>query len=332
MRTFFLVPFFLLLLSGCAPKVVVDMFTAEFQPVAADSVRVLRMYQQVPPNTLAIGDVKVVDNGLSVGTFERVMKMAVEATAQHGGNGLVVTQVKEPDRRSTIHRVWGTMLHIPEEGLAWMERQKTDSTVWKRQAEAEMRRYEEAIRHREEQQMMAQRADSVRRAAPRNRIRVGVGPSWMVSKYQIGNRTYKSRAGIDFQADYEHIWSSGFIFRINYLHNNTNFDEGVKTSINYVGPCFVIEMGVEHLRAEIGIGLGYAAYTEKYMGHSVTESRLAGLMHIAMEWKVARHLAIGLNTNMFTMGMKKPDGMELEKGEFYGIRHIGLQGGLRFYF
>lgn len=330
MRSSVIALFAVLLLSGCAPKVVVDMFSDDLPPVAPDSVKLLRPHQQVPPNTLAIGDVKVVDNGFSIrGSLERVLEMAVDATAQHGGNGLVVTEVKLPDGRSSIHRLWGTMLSIPPEGLAWMERQKADSAAMERQ------RREEYLRHQanvQQQQATARRIDSLRKTLPRNFFRVGVGPSLLVSKYQVGQRTYKSRVGIDLQADYEHVWPSGFGFGINYLHNSTSFDDGLKTSINYIGPSFVMGLMASNLRLDVQYGMGYSAYTEKCDGLSVTAKRMGMTMRMGLEWRVAKHWALGVDANLLTVSLKKPDDVEQKKGEFYGIRHFGLHGGLCFYF
>jgi hypothetical protein len=32
------------------------------------------------------------------------------------------------------------------------------------------------------------------------------------------------------------------------------------------------------------------------------------------------------------MKLDEPDGIELDKNEFYGIRRVGIQAGLRYYF
>ena len=51
----------------------------------------------------------------------------------------------------------------------------------------------------------------------------------MTSKYMVDNHQYRNRVGIDICVDYDHVWKSGFGFGINYLHNYTSFDEGVKS-------------------------------------------------------------------------------------------------------
>ena len=93
------------LLASCAPSVVTDMLTNEYTAVSKDSVRVFLPNERVPAKSLAIGTVKVVDKGFAVGgSYERVLGMAVEAIAKNGGNGLVITEHRYPDMRSSIHR------------------------------------------------------------------------------------------------------------------------------------------------------------------------------------------------------------------------------------
>ena len=72
-----IVGFFLctLLMASCAPKVVSDVFTTGLAPQSPDSVRVFQLREKVPEHSKAIGQVKVVDNGLSVkGSYERVLQ------------------------------------------------------------------------------------------------------------------------------------------------------------------------------------------------------------------------------------------------------------------
>lgn len=71
-----------LLMTSCAPRVVMDMYTSEFAALSPDSVRVFLMNERVPEQTLAIGTVKVVDGGLAAkGSFEQVLDLAVKASS-----------------------------------------------------------------------------------------------------------------------------------------------------------------------------------------------------------------------------------------------------------
>ena len=312
-----------LLLTACAPKVVVDMYTNEWPSTTPDSVRVYLMNDGVPRNTMAIGQVKVVDNGLSThGTFERVVQMAIDATAENGGNGLIITEHRTPDGRSTIHRIWGTVLRIPETAT-------TDSTK-----SESMRRLLLAEQQSERQnQEIKQYVRNMYTQSPSNIFRLNVGPSILCSKFQVGNHTYKSRIGFNIGADYEHVWKSGFGFGLNYLHNYTSFNEGVTTRLNYYGPSFLMATPLlNRWRYDLAVGIGYCRYSESFANITNAENCIGTTFRLGAEWKIAKHLALGAQLNLFTVSLKKPDNLELKKNEFYGIRHFNLLGGLRYYF
>lgn len=328
----------LLGLVSCAPKVVTDMFTTEFAPTSPDSVRLFRYGQPVPSQTRAIGEVKVVDNGLSTGgTYERVLQMAVEATAQNGGNGLVITKHRTPDLASTIHRIWGTMLRIPDEGMQAlaaadsMVTRKDSVTVSYREYEAFLRYQAEREEYQARLQAAINRRDSILNKAPRNVLRISAGPSWLASKYQLGNHLYKSRCGYDLAVDYDHVWRSCLGFGINYLHNYTSFYEGVKTRINYIGPSVVLCYPFGKFRYDLALGFGYCYYTESSSFHSYKEGKIAPLMRVGLEYQLMSHMALGVQLDIYSMHMDKPEGVELEKGEFYGIQRGGLMAGVRIY-
>jgi hypothetical protein len=102
-------------LTGCTPSLVTDMFTDKYPPESADDVQVFLVGEELPDSALTIGRLKVVDNGLAVkGTYERVLGKAIEATAYYGGNGLALTEHRVPDGRSSIHRIWGDILRLPQ--------------------------------------------------------------------------------------------------------------------------------------------------------------------------------------------------------------------------
>ena len=160
------------LLAGCSPRVVSEMFSDDYAPVSPDSVKVFPLGEKVPPHSLAIGKVKVVDNGFSSkGDYPQVLRLAVEETAKHGGNGLVIEEHRMPDMVSTIHRVWGTMLRM-------------DQTVSDSVAGAS---FDLALRSDEpyqEYQEAKQRAEELQKNLPRRVVKVNYGPSWLTSKYE----------------------------------------------------------------------------------------------------------------------------------------------------
>ena len=311
-------------LASCSPRVVTDIFAGEYPPVSRDSVRVFSIGEELPDKTLTIGTVKVVDNGLSVkGSYERVLNMAVDATADKGGNGLVLTEHRVPDGHSTIHRVWGNILRLP---------QSIADTLAGHTAARALTKTDEDYDGYMSYKMARQRFTERYEQAPRNIVRLNVGPSWMISKYELGNKVYKSKIGIDVTVDYDHVWKSGLGIGVNYLHNYTSLDEGISLRLNYIGPSFVVALPLRKSRWDIAVGFGYCQYSESMGSLSYSESHVAPLMRIGYEYKLGQNIALGLQTNLISMKLDEPDGIELDKNEFYGIRRVGIQAGLRYYF
>ena len=313
-----------MLMASCAPRVVTDMYTSEFSAVSPDSVRVFLMNEKVPEQTLAIGTVKVVDGGLAAkGSFEQVLDLAVKATAKNGGNGLVITEHRQPDMRSTIHRIWGTMLRMPEtESDTSVVKGSLDRALAQPADNQYMQTYQspyEEIKKRNEN-------------APRNILRFSVGPSWMTSKFQVGDRFYKWKCGIDVLVDYDHVWKSGFGIGVNYLHNYTSFDEGFVHRLNYIGPSLVMALPSDKWRWDMAFGFGYCFYSESIGNLSFKENHIVPLLRMGLEYKVSKQIAFGIQMNMISMEMNKPDGYELKDDEFYGIQRLGAQLGMRYYF
>lgn len=306
----------LLLTTGCNPRVVTDMYTLDYPPVAPDSVRLFVKGETLPPQTMAIGEVKVVDNGFSKGgSLERVLQMAVDATAKSGGNGLVITQHRTPDFFSTINRVWGTMLRMPQQAADTLP---TTTTL---QFIARHSSVPDSV-YAQEQERQQQLREERLKLQPLNILRLSAGPSIMTSEFITGNRTYKSRTGFDLLVDYDHLWKSGIGFGINYLYNTTSFDDGYKTHTHYIGPSFVVAIATEKWRYDIAWGLGYAHYAESWGGMSVKEDNFAYFYRLGAEYRLGKKCAVGLQLHSLTMPQKKPEDFKLKDNEFYGIRHI----------
>lgn len=312
-----------MLMASCAPRVVTDMYTSEFSALSPDSVRVFLMNEKVPEQTLAIGTVKVVDRLSLEGSFEQVLDLAVKATAKNGGNGLVITQHLIPDNRSTIHRIWGTMLRMPET--------ESDTSVVKGSLDRALAQPADN-QYMESYKPLYERLKETNKNAPRNILRFSVGPSWMTSKFQVGDRLYNSKCGIDVEVDYDRVWLSGFGIGVNYLHNYTSFDEGYVQRMNYIGPSLVMAFPSDKWRGDMALGFGYCSYSESVGNQSHTEGHVAPLLRMGLEYKVSSQIALGAQLNLITVKLDKPDGFELKDNEFYGIRRIGFQVGMRYYF
>ena len=314
-----------LLMTSCAPKVVTDMYTSKYAALSPDSVRVFLMNERVPKQTLAIGTVKVVDGGLAIkGSFERVLGMAVEATAKNGGNGLVITEHRQPDMYSTIHRVWGTMLRMPETVNDTIVVKSSFNRALAQPADNQYSQYQSPVEDIWE----------IGENGPRNILRFSIGPSWMNSNFLVGDRLYKykMKCGIDVLLDYDHVWKSGFGIGVNYLHNYTSFDDGCVHRLNYIGPSLLMALASGKWRLDMALGFGYCINSESIGNLSYKEDHIVPMLRMGLEYKVSKQIGLGLQMNVIPVRMDKPDGYELKDDEFYGIDHLGTQLGMRYYF
>ena len=304
------------ILTGCAPRVISDMYTYEFAPLPPDSVQVFQVGEPVPAGSIAIGTVKVVDNGLSVkGGYERVLRMAIGETARNGGNGLVVTDHRKPDMRSTIHRVWGTMLHIDQTAADTVVRASVERAI-ARSVNVSQMQYGNSSGQLIEREAVKN---------PKNVFRVSIGPSWLMSRYVTRFREYKSKCGFEVTADYEHLWKWGIGIGVNYLHSYTLIDEELTLRLNYFGPSLALGyMLGEKWRIGAGVGVGYGWRSESSAWESHSEGNVATLMRMSLEYLPTRDFGLGLQMNTMTLRLDRPDNFRLQKNEFYGIRTLGI--------
>ena len=294
-------------LTSCAmnPKVTADLM-GTYPQRSADQVVIYEEGDTVPANATVVGKVKVTDGGMT-GTLDclygNVLALAVKKTAESGGNALHIDNHKQPDFVSTCHRIWGTMLLLPDSLVNNVSTMKTLQELEKKQDE-------ELLGYIHNQEDRAKRA----RQTPKNIFKVNGGVSFLSSDYQIDYHTYKGRTG------YTTAYS---------------FDEGVKTSVNFIGPSLVFStmLGNKSLwRWDVSMSLGYGRYSEKVAGYKYSEGHFCAKMDMGIEYKVAKNIGLGLQVGMSTLKLDKPEGYELKDNEFYGIQHVDVLGGLRFYF
>lgn len=314
------------LLTGCAPKIDSDLYTYEYAALPPDSVQVFLPADSVPPRTLAIGTVKVKDGGLSSeGGYESVLQKAINETAKSGGNGLKLESHRAPDHTNSIHRVWGTMLR--------MKHHAADSVVKASRRKALEYSDETVSMQNPQPQVKQQQLEKLQEATSLDGLRLGIGPTWLLSRYQVGNRTYKSKGGVGITVDYKHIWQSGIGVGVNYLHDYHSFDGTISMRMNYIGPsaafCY---MKGRSWRWGCGLGIGYGWYSESVGDLSYSDDHLATLAYLNVEYMASRNIGIGLQMNAFTMRLQKPNDFELKDNEFYGIQQLGLQVALNYYF
>ena len=85
-------------------------------------------------------------------------------------------------------------------------------------------------------------------------------------------------------------------------------------------------------RWDLSMSLGYGRYSEKVANYKYSEGHFCAKMDMGIEYKVAKNIGLGLQVGMSTLKLDKPEGYELKDNEFYGIQHVDILGGLRFYF
>ena len=324
------------LLTSCqtAPKVVAEL--SESLPArSADSVMVFRTTDSVPASARKIGTVKVKDGGLTPTKdclFPNMLALAVKKTAESGGNGFHINEHRYPGiHGSTCHRVWGTMFLIPDSLIT------TDT----RSVLQDLEMYEEDAAQANASQMITDKRDR-RLANPKDVLKISGGPSWIVSELVTPYQTYKSKLGTSLGADYQHIWRSGLGIGVNFTYFGTSFDEGFSLRMFYIGPSIVGSlMFGQKWRWDASLGLGFSHYTEEYDGGyysyygsnsntSYSENRLGVMFQTGLEYMLSKNISIGLQINITTMSLKKPEGYD-DKYDFYGIRRIDPQIGIRCY-
>lgn len=188
-----------------------------------------------------------------------------------------------------------------------------------------------------------------RQAYPRDVLKMSGGPSWIVSEIETPSRIYKSKLGYSFSADYQHLWRRGFGIGANFMYFGTSFDEKFDMRMIYFGPSFVCHIVFgQKWRWDSSLGLGFSRYTEKmsdkYYNYyhdyytpksprsntSYSENRFGTMLQTGLEYMLSKSVGIGLQVTLTTTSLKKPEGHG-DKYDFYGIRRIDPQIGLRCY-
>lgn len=314
-----------IMLASCSPRVTVDNLTGQYPKRSADSVMVYEIGDRVPPEAVVIGNVAVKDGGM-VPTFDclysNMLAMAVKKTAECGGNGLHIDRHKEPGFMSNCHRIWGTMLLMPDS----LSNGDVLTTLQKLELNHDIELVNVVKEERKRVKMLAD--------TPKNILKISGGPSFMISKYQVANHLYNSRTGYDFSAAYQHLWGNlgaGVLFR----HSGFSFDEGISTGVNLIGPSLVLAIMLDRNRTWLlgcTMTLGYGWYTESFQGNSYSEGHSSGMFNMDLDYKVSKNIALGLQVGLSTMKLDEPEGLQLKDGDIYGFQQLSVLGGFRYYF
>ena len=312
-------------ITGCqtAPRVIAEL-TEQCPARQADSVMVYELGEQVPAEAKVIGTVKVTDGGMTPSykcLYGSMLSLAVKKTAESGGNALRIDQHKEPNVwTSTCHRIWGSMLLLPDSLVsidavsAIQKAELNKDTELADMTKEQISRYERAVNN------------------PKNVLSADFGYGIVTSKIVTDRREYKNKGGFSADLTYQHFWTMfGVGADISYFH--TSFDEGFDVDLLYIGPNFGLGLKLgEKWRYDVMVSLGYGNYKESKWGLSYNEGGFAGKCGMSLEYMCSKNIGIGIKLNAFSMSLKRPDGFNLNKDDFYGIRKTDILGGLRFYF
>lgn len=320
------------LLAACqsAPRVVAEL-QEQLPAHSLDSISIFRITDSVPSTARKIGTVKVVDGGLmptKTCLFPNMLALAVKKTAESGGNGFKIDEHKYPRTNgSTCHRIWGTMYLMPDSLVTADTRTSLQEIEQLEDAEQEIvNRYVTRTRDR----LLKN---------PKDVVKINAGPSWIVSEMQMPTGTYKRKIGFGLGVDYQHIWRSGFGIGLNYLYYGTSFNDAYGIRMHYIGPSVLVSLKTsDKWRYDASLGIGYSRYTEQITGRqqgisfkvSGSENRVGTMVQLGIEYMLSKKVGIGIQSDAFVMSLKEPDDYKGEY-DFYGIRRIDAQIGLRFY-
>lgn len=321
------------LLMSCQTAPIVSADLTEHLPArSADSVMVFRTAEAVPTSARVIGTVKVKDGGLTPTKdclFPNMLALAIKKTAESGGNAFHIDEHKYPGfHGSTCYRVKGTIYLMPDSLITADTRSTLNS----------LEAYEDDLIQARASKMITDVRDR-RLNNPRNVLRIGAGPAWIVSEIETFKALYKSKIGFSLSADYQHLWRSGIGIGVNYLYYGTSFDEGFDIRMHYFGPSIVASVMLgQKWRWASSFGIGYTHYKESatdsrlrvYANDDGSTGRVGTMFKTGFEYMLSKNVGIGLQIDFFVMSLKKPEGLG-DKYDFYGIRRIDPQMSIQYY-
>ena len=314
-----------MVLGGCSstPKVIADV-TEQLSSLPVDRVMVYETEDSVPTTARPIGKVKVTDGGLTPTyscLYSNMLSLAVSKTAESGGNALHIDKHKTPNFASSCHRIWGTMYLMPDT----MANGNALSAISQMEEKYDKELLAIAQNHIQRREKMLDN--------PKDIVKVNIGPSWITSEIQTYYKTYKNETGVGFGIDYQHLWRSGIGFGINYMYHYTSFENDFSANMHYIGPSLVgsIKLG-SNWRMDAALGLGYSVYREDYKwAGGESESNVGSMVQLGIEYMLSKHIGLGLQFNTMTMRMKRPNDIDTKEYDFYGIKRLDAQLGMRFY-
>lgn len=304
-----LFPIVAILLASCSPKVVTDLVKTYPNPIPTDSVWVIELGDPMPNSAETIGRVSVVDRGTSTKCrYDEVVHLAREATGKAGGNGLAITDHREPSLwGSSCHQISGLMLHLSDREVDTLKVNPVQDMISLNLAVAKNER--------------------AKRRAPANTFEASVGYGWVTSKlYDLNNRSVGSKGGVEWKLGYEHIWSAGWGVGVQYSGFKATFPEGDMV-LSYLAPEFAGRTKFDKWILKYGVGIGLLLYHEPFYSSAGFGTHLT----LGVEYMVTKQVGLAVSANTVSASLPERDGVQLNKNERNGIGRFNLLGGLRVY-
>lgn len=304
----------LFLLTGCAPKVMTNISKSYPATVTADKVRVYEVGEPVPASAEVIGNVSVVDNGVSTNCkYEQVVWLAKKETAKVGGNALALIDHRKPSiLGSSCHQIAGNMLLL------------SDTTGYRAAFVSDALNVDAG-------------ADVEKAPFQHNTFYANIGYAFIVSKYYLptgGSGNPKN--GLDWQVGYDWVARSGFgagLLYSGYKSSYTYSGLDIKVGLTYIAPQFVMKQTINQWVLEEKVGIGYFSYRESIKDLSESLSGVGYNFMLGAEYLFSKHVGVGLNIGY--VGGSLPDRDDVSyanEEEHTGVFRLTFDAGVRFHF
>lgn len=316
---------------GCAPKIFTSI--QKSYPARPDDADVLVYYlsDTLPDRADVLGKVEVRDNGMSTKcSYPEVLQRAKAEANKVGGNGLILTWHKEPSTfGSSCHQIAGDILLMPDSIYENSYRRNIALQTYR-------------------SNYFSIPANTVVTSRPKTdfgrkpcTLLVNAGYAGITSKFLLPEgATGSPKEGFELNGAFQWTSRSGIGFGLRYSGYFSHYEyEGIKPGIrlHYVAPEFVYRLGLDRRDKwilHVSTGIGYARYSEKAEGISVSCGGFGYHADLSFEYKVSPSVGIGLGVGCYSARFSTMDYLneELAPDEKAGITRIAVNGGLRFYF
>lgn len=304
---------FLFLMTGCAPKVITNISKSYPASVTADKVRLYELGEAVPSSAERIGNVSVVDNGVSTKcNYDQVVWLAKQETAKAGGNALALTDHRKPSLLgSSCHQIAGSMLLVSDTA-AFRAAPLSKALDLEEEAVVEKSSFEH------------------------NTIYANIGYAFVTSKFYLPpGGSGHPKNGLDWQVGYDWISRSGFGagllysgYKSSYIYSGIDINVG----LTYVAPQFVMKQIINRWIVEEKIGIGYFSYRESARGISESLSGVGYNFSLGAEYLLSKHVGVGLNIGYVGGSLPKQENVSYDKGDYSGLFRLTFDAGVRFHF